>query len=106
MSPIKDLHLDYEALNEEGTFSEGDIISGTVTFTLTEETRMKGLFVKAKGDVNVNWSDGDNSYSAHKRYFKLKEFLIAENGKTNKCLTCLFKMCLTDWHVAQSLSCK
>ncbi|XP_031165048.1 arrestin domain-containing protein 3-like [Sander lucioperca] len=85
MSPIKDLCLTCEALNEEATFSEGDTVAGTLTFTLKKETKVKGVMVKAKGDANVSWSEGsgDNrrSYTAHTRYFKLKEYLVAENSE-------------------------
>lgn len=85
MSPIKDLNLVYEALNKEDTFSQGDTIAGTITFTLTKETKVKALTVKAKGDARVHWTHGtgDNrkSYSAHRRYLKLKEHVVAENEK-------------------------
>ncbi|XP_042344583.1 arrestin domain-containing protein 3-like [Plectropomus leopardus] len=84
MSPIKNFNLVYESLNEDGTFSEGDTISGAVTFTLTKQTKVKGLMVKAKGDANVHWTEGsgedETSYSAHKRYFKLKEYLVPKNA--------------------------
>ncbi|XP_037634780.1 arrestin domain-containing protein 3-like [Sebastes umbrosus] len=81
MSWIKDLNLDYEALNKEGTFSAGDTIIGTVTLTLTKETKVKCLMVKAKGDARIDWQEcnQDGTYNGHRRYFKLKEFLIAEN---------------------------
>ncbi|XP_042343744.1 arrestin domain-containing protein 2-like [Plectropomus leopardus] len=85
MSLIKDFHLVYHSLNEEGIFSEGDTISGTVTFTLTKQTNVKGLMVKAKGDANVHWKEcsenGETTYSAHKRYFKLKQYLVPEHTK-------------------------
>ncbi|XP_026177292.1 arrestin domain-containing protein 3-like isoform X2 [Mastacembelus armatus] len=85
MSPIKDFGLTYEALNEEGTFSEGDTLTGTISFALTKEIKVKSLFVKVKGDANVHWTEGsgddERSYSAHRRYFKVKEYLIAENAK-------------------------
>ncbi|KAM6943987.1 arrestin domain-containing protein 3-like [Lycodopsis pacificus] len=85
MSPIKDLNLVYEALNKEDTFSQGDTIAGTLTFTLTKETKVKVLTVKAKGDARVHWTHGtgDNrkSYNAHRRYLKLKEHVVAENEK-------------------------
>ncbi|XP_040899230.1 arrestin domain-containing protein 3-like [Toxotes jaculatrix] len=85
MSPIKELSLTYEALNAAGTFSEGDILTGTVSVTLSKEVKVKKLFVKAKGDANVRWTEGsgdnERSYSAHRRYFKVKEWLVAENGK-------------------------
>ena len=86
MSPIKDFFLDYDAVNEEKTFSEGDTISGRVTFTLTKDTKVKGLMVKVKGDANVKWTEGfgddETTYSAHKRYLKLKEYLIPEDAKS------------------------
>lgn len=91
MSPIKDFKLIYDAINKENAFSSGDTIKGTVTFTLTEETKIKCLYVKAKGDANVHWTEHHHgnthghghghtqSYTAHKRYYKTKEFLVAEN---------------------------
>lgn len=85
MPRIKDFRVTYEAINEEGTFSEGDTITGSVTFTLTKDTKVKGLVVKAKGDANVHWTEGSGedqeTYSAHRRYFKDKECLIPENAK-------------------------
>uniref|UniRef100_A0A672GBU4 Arrestin-like N-terminal domain-containing protein n=1 Tax=Salarias fasciatus TaxID=181472 RepID=A0A672GBU4_SALFA len=85
MSPVKDFSLTYDEPNEEGTFSEGDVVTGSVTFSLTKETKIKNLFVKAKGEGRVSWTDGNgdpnSSYSAKRRYFKVKEFLIAENAK-------------------------
>ncbi|KAM8761073.1 arrestin domain-containing protein 3-like [Acanthopagrus schlegelii] len=84
MSPIKELKVVYEALNEEGTFSAGDTVAGTVTFTLTKDTKVKAACVKLKGDANVRWTEGsgedEKTYSAHKRYFKVKKDLVDENG--------------------------
>lgn len=63
----------------------GDTIKGTLTFTLTEPTKLKCLFVKAKGDANVHWSEGTGdkrrSHTAHRRFFKTKEYLIVENAE-------------------------
>lgn len=85
MSPVKDFSLTYDEPSEEGTFSEGDFVTGSVTFSLTKETKIKSLFVKAKGEGRVSWTDGsgdpNSSYSAERRYFKVKEFLIAESAK-------------------------
>lgn len=88
MSPVKEFNLTYEVLNEEDTFTDGDTVTGTLTFTLTKATKVKSLQVKLKGDASVHWTEGsgDNkkSYSAHRRYFKDKEYLIAENAKGNQ----------------------
>ena len=82
MFPIQDFKLTYKLLNKEKTFSEGDIVAGTVTFTLTRETKVKSLLVKVKGDANVHWTEGsgirETDYEAHRRYLKVKEYLLAE----------------------------
>ncbi|XP_029999619.1 arrestin domain-containing protein 3-like [Sphaeramia orbicularis] len=83
MPTIRDFTLTYDALNDFGTFSEGDTITGTLKMHLDKEAKVESLFVKAKGDANVHWSerhgDRNHSYSAHRRFFKLKQFLIPEN---------------------------
>lgn len=85
MAPVKDFRVTCEFLNEECTFSAGDTITGTVAFTLTKDTKVKSLLVKAKGDASVSWTEGsgddERTYSAQRRYFKSKEYLIAEIGK-------------------------
>ncbi|XP_036953202.1 arrestin domain-containing protein 3-like [Acanthopagrus latus] len=84
MSPIKDFKLVYEALNKQNTFSEGDTVAGTVSFTLTEQTKVKCIFVKVKGAAHVHWSDGTGerrrSHNAHRKLFKEKEYLVTENA--------------------------
>lgn len=85
MSPIKDFNVTYGTIDESDTFSEGDTIVGTVSFSLTKAVKVKSVSVKAKGDANVHWSEGsgddERSYSDHRRYFKVKELLVAENAK-------------------------
>lgn len=87
MSPIKEFYLVYNVLNSEETFSEGDTVGGTVSFTLTKETKVKSILVKLKGQAYVSWEEGmgddRRSYSDHRRYFKVKEYLVApsQGGK-------------------------
>lgn len=85
MSPIKDFNVTYGTIDESDTFSEGDTIVGRVSFSLTKAIKVKSVSVKAKGDANVHWSEGsgddERSYSDHRRYFKVKELLVAENAK-------------------------
>lgn len=85
MPSIRNFKMTYDAINDYGTFSEGDTITGKVTLELEKETKIETLFVKAKGDVNVHWSErhGDNTrnYSAHRRLFKEKQYLVTDEHK-------------------------
>ncbi|CAK6950119.1 arrestin domain-containing protein 3-like [Scomber scombrus] len=87
MSPIKDFTLIYEALNKEDIFTNGDTVTGLITFTLTKETEVKSLLVKIKGDASVHWSEGSGdrrrSHNDHRRYFKVKEYFIKEDAQDN-----------------------
>ncbi|KAF7665016.1 hypothetical protein LDENG_00157750 [Lucifuga dentata] len=85
MPSIESLTVTYDALNEDATFSEGDRLTGKVTLVLSKETEVEEFFVKAKGDARVHWTERRNerthSYSAHRRFFKLKHFFVPENKK-------------------------
>lgn len=87
MSPIKDFKLVYVAPNKENIFSDGDTVAGKITFVLKEETKVKGVVVKVKGDARVHWRDGTGdrrrTHSDHRRYFKDKVCLV-EEGKSRK----------------------
>ncbi|XP_062236367.1 arrestin domain-containing protein 3-like [Platichthys flesus] len=82
MSPIKDFTFTYEALNRDIFFSEGDTITGTVTVTLTKDTKVKSLSVKAKGDAWVRWMEADEEsvvmHRTTKRYLEVKRYLVSE----------------------------
>ncbi|KAM4578933.1 arrestin domain-containing protein 3-like [Fundulus diaphanus] len=85
MPTVDSFTLSCDALNEENTFSEGDVVTGQVTLSLSKETKVKKLFVKAKGDADVRWTrksgDRTHTYYAHRRYFKLKQHLIPEDSE-------------------------
>ncbi|RVE68318.1 hypothetical protein OJAV_G00090830 [Oryzias javanicus] len=82
--PSDKITIDCETLNGQRTFSERDIMIGKVTVSLVKDTKVKSLFVKVKGDANVRWTEsGEDSievYSANRRYFNLKQFLIPEDS--------------------------
>lgn len=85
MSPFKGLKLILEKLNNEGTYSDGDVIIGTITFNLKHATKVKSISVKFKGDAKVDWTEGygdyEVSFRAHEQYFKIKEYLVAKTAQ-------------------------
>lgn len=98
MCVVKDFSLTYNVLNDKGTVSPGDTLTGTVCFTLRRPTKVKSLYVKATGDARAEWTEGsgdDNStYSAQRRYFKVKEYIIGEKveGRPKQCVGLLTTM--------------
>ncbi|KAM9393970.1 arrestin domain-containing protein 3-like [Pholidichthys leucotaenia] len=82
MSPIKDFDLSYQAVNKDATFSPGDTITGTVTFSLNEDTKVKKVVVKAEGQAHVRFRKGTGdrrkTHFATRRYFKVKKYHVEE----------------------------
>lgn len=85
MSPIKDLKLVYEALGKYNTFSTGDTVAGTLSFTLKDDAKLKKVVVKLKGRARVHWSEGTGdrrrSHTETREYFNVKKYFVEENGK-------------------------
>ncbi|XP_072559885.1 arrestin domain-containing protein 3-like [Paramormyrops kingsleyae] len=85
-SPVTRITVEYDAVNEEGTFSCGDELSGRVLLLLSKDAKIKDLWVKATGQALVHWSEGSGddqrTYSAREKYFKLKQQVAGpEKGK-------------------------
>uniref|UniRef100_A0A3B3SHW8 Arrestin domain-containing protein 3-like n=2 Tax=Paramormyrops kingsleyae TaxID=1676925 RepID=A0A3B3SHW8_9TELE len=91
LSSIKSITVNYDAVNEEKTFSSGDMLSGRVLLVLSKETKIEGLRVKMKGKAEVQWSErhGDKTryYSSKEKYFKLEQLVTGqEKGNGNDVL--------------------
>ncbi|XP_077571977.1 arrestin domain-containing protein 3-like [Stigmatopora nigra] len=84
MPAIQSLTMVYDSLNENGTFSEGDPLTGKVTLALEKSTAIQSFFVKVKGDAEVRWTtrsgNHNHTHSARRRYFKLKHFFFEESA--------------------------
>lgn len=85
MPSVQSFTIACEALNDHGTFSEGDVLRGKVTLALIKQISAESMFVKVTGDASVHWTkrvnDRTYTYSADHRYFKLKQPLIPEWAK-------------------------
>uniref|UniRef100_A0A3B3SGR5 Uncharacterized protein n=1 Tax=Paramormyrops kingsleyae TaxID=1676925 RepID=A0A3B3SGR5_9TELE len=84
LSSIKGITVNYDAVNEEKTFSSGDMLSGRVLLVLSKETKIEGLRVKMKGKAEVQWSErhlGEKRtrhYSSKEKYFKLEQLVTGQ----------------------------
>lgn len=82
---VRHLTVEYNKLNEQGTFSPGDILSGRVTVVTSKETKVQSLLVKAKGKAEVTWSDQQGQTAvAHrdkKKYFYFQHIILQDKNK-------------------------
>ncbi|CDQ65865.1 unnamed protein product [Oncorhynchus mykiss] len=80
---VKHFSVDYKTINEHGTFSAGDTITGRVTLEASKETSLQSLFIKAKGKAEVKWTENEGqnpvAYSGKKKYFSLQ--ILLQEGK-------------------------
>ena len=84
---IKELTLNYDAVNETKTFTSGNIVQGRVFLEVIKAVKIRFFYIKCKGDADVRWSTGGedgHSYHAHERYFKLKQIFIQKDSKQGK----------------------
>ncbi|XP_071755832.1 arrestin domain-containing protein 3-like [Centroberyx gerrardi] len=79
---VKHLYVEYDKVNERGTFSPGDTLSGRVTVVTSKETKVQSFLVRAKGKAEVKWSeqDGETSlvHSDKKRYFYFEDIILQD----------------------------
>lgn len=82
---VKHLSVDYKKVNERGTFSPGDILSGRVTVETRKETKVQSLLVKAKGKATVTWQDQEGqatgTHSDKKKYFYFEHIILQDKNK-------------------------
>lgn len=82
---VKHLSLEYNKVNERGTFSPGDILSGRVTVVTSKETKVQRFLVRAKGKAKVTWYDqGGQATAIHsdkKKYFNFEHVILQDKNK-------------------------
>ncbi|XP_063065709.1 arrestin domain-containing protein 3-like [Engraulis encrasicolus] len=79
---IEKISVDYDAINEKNTFSNGDYLIGRVTVHVSSPTKIQSLAIKAKGKARVMWSEhyGQTTvvYYDKEKYYSEEKFLLKE----------------------------
>ncbi|TDH12705.1 hypothetical protein EPR50_G00049600 [Perca flavescens] len=82
---VKHISVDYNKVNERGTFSPGDILSGRVTVVTSKETKVQCFLVKAKGKAKVTWHQQEGQatgmHSDKKIYFHFEHIILQDKNK-------------------------
>lgn len=89
---VKHLLLEYNKLNEQGTFTSGDILSGQVIVVTSKETKVQRFLVKAKGKAEVTWTDQDGQTTVvhrdKKKYFYFEHIILQDKNKGDGATIC------------------
>ncbi|XP_016530323.1 arrestin domain-containing protein 3-like isoform X2 [Poecilia formosa] len=81
---VKKLHIEYDAVNNRNTFTNGDTINGRIILEVSKETKVQSLLFIAKGKARVCWSEhyGNNQthvYWSDEKYYSVKHHMIRES---------------------------
>ncbi|XP_034396776.1 arrestin domain-containing protein 3-like [Cyclopterus lumpus] len=86
---IKDFNLNFNALNEKNSVSEGDLMTGHISFVLTKPTKITSVAMALAGTANVHWSTGGGGgrrrrrrrhYSAKLDFFNFQSVIVQDNS--------------------------
>uniref|UniRef100_A0A3B4AJE0 Arrestin-like N-terminal domain-containing protein n=1 Tax=Periophthalmus magnuspinnatus TaxID=409849 RepID=A0A3B4AJE0_9GOBI len=77
--------LKYNKLNEQGTYSAGDSLTGQVVVVTSKETRVQCFYVRAKGKAKVTWSEGSGPntvvHQDKRKYFYFEHIILQDKNK-------------------------
>ncbi|MED6252366.1 hypothetical protein ATANTOWER_010720 [Ataeniobius toweri] len=82
---VKHFSVEYDRVNDQGTCSPGDVLSGKVTVVTSKEIKVQSLLVRAKGKAKVTWyeQEGQTSvvHSNKKKYFYFEHIILQDKNK-------------------------
>ncbi|KAA0716630.1 hypothetical protein E1301_Tti021999 [Triplophysa tibetana] len=112
---VKSISVIYSPINQDNTFTNGDLISGQVIIDVAKETQMQSLSIKIKGKADVQWSEhyGKTTvvYSNKEKFYSMERFFVREDkshgndhellkapsGQTCKLIRWLHKIIVKYW---------
>ncbi|XP_056135846.1 arrestin domain-containing protein 3-like [Lampris incognitus] len=85
---FKNFKINFNALNEKGTFSSGDPITGQISFELTKMTKITSITLTLVGKAKVHWAvrrggrkqRRTQHFRAKLEFFNVQIVILRENG--------------------------
>ncbi|XP_034728469.1 arrestin domain-containing protein 3-like isoform X1 [Etheostoma cragini] len=106
---VKSLKVTYNPINEENTFTSGDVVSGHVTLEMAKDCQISSLLIKFKGKAQVLWTEryGQTTvvYHAKDKYFSIKQYIIHDKDHTGDNQTLLANQNGETWSNVVSPGC-
>ncbi|XP_061585004.1 arrestin domain-containing protein 3-like [Cololabis saira] len=81
---IKTFQIEYDAINDKNTFTNGDTINGRIILEVSKETRIESLVFMAEGKANVCWHEQHGQHHHHvywsnEKYYSIKDHILRES---------------------------
>ncbi|XP_060927835.1 arrestin domain-containing protein 3-like isoform X1 [Limanda limanda] len=90
-STVKSIKVTYTPVNEQDTFTYGDLVTGQVILEVVKDCEIESLSVKFKGKAEVMWTEryGQTTvvYSSKDKYFSLKLHFIKKDKDNHTLLS-------------------
>lgn len=81
---IKSFTIDYDAVNDNNYFTNGDTITGRIIVEVSKETHVQSLTFTAKGKAKVRWHENHGQHRPHvvfwadEKYYEIKQHILRE----------------------------
>lgn len=80
---IKHFSIEYDAINSENTFTNGDTINGRIIVDVSKQTKIQSLIFIAQGKGRVCWREDYGNqhhvYWAEEEYYNIQEHILRES---------------------------
>ncbi|KAM4745824.1 arrestin domain-containing protein 3-like [Anableps anableps] len=82
---VKHFSVEYNRVNNQGTYSPGDVLSGKVTVVNSKVIKVQSFLVRAKGKIKVIWYEQEGQtavfHSNKKKYFYFEHIIFQDKNK-------------------------
>ncbi|XP_054587426.2 arrestin domain-containing protein 3-like [Nothobranchius furzeri] len=83
---IKTFQLEYDAINNRNTFTNGDTIKGRIVLETDKEVKFMSLEFLAKGKASVRWTEyyGENQtpvYWSDEKYYSIQQHMLLKEPR-------------------------
>ncbi|XP_061527767.1 arrestin domain-containing protein 3-like isoform X1 [Phycodurus eques] len=75
---ITNFSIEYDAINRQNGFTNGDTVRGRIVVEVSKETKIKSLTLIAKGKGEAHSTDEDSSFSVYEKYYTIRQQILEE----------------------------
>ncbi|XP_051924649.1 arrestin domain-containing protein 3-like [Hippocampus zosterae] len=75
---ITHFSIEYDAINRQNIFTNGDTVRGRIIVEVLKETRINSLTLTAKAKGEAHSSNEDSSFSVYEKYYTIRSQLLEE----------------------------